>query len=205
MALLHHQAESQQRSAFFTGGLPPSAQKLISGPFVGAAADFNLLGVFAIYEGIRKQPTDKNALWQKLHARLLAAQQLDPWFWDVYRLTIGLMAFHKQGTSAAVELLSKGAKARTWDWEMPFMAGYLAHDFLHDDKRAATLMTEAIKRPNAPSLAVGLASQFLSDSEGSAASLRFLYYLRATMPAEYRSIIDARLKQTKNSQEDTHR
>lgn len=207
MALLHNQTGPQQQSSFFTGGLPPSAQKIISAPFVGAAADFNLLGVFSIYEGIRRQPTDNNALWQKLHARLLAAQELDPWFWDVYRLATGLMAFHKQGTSAAVDLLSKGAKARTWDWEMPFMAGYLAHDFLHDDKRASALMSEAIKRPNAPPLAVGLASQFLSNSEGIAASLRFLHYLRASLPAEYRGVIDARiarLQRKKNKQETTH-
>ena len=206
MALSHHQRGSLQQPTLFTGGLPPSAQKVVFGQFVGAAADFNLLSVFSIYEGIRKQPTDNNVLWQKLHARLLAAQELDPWFWDVYRLATGLMAFHKQGTSTAVDLLSKGAKARTWDWEMPFMAGYLAHDFLHDDKRAATLMAEAIKRPNAPPLAVGLASQFLSASEGSAASLRFLHYLRTSMPAEYRGVIDARIArlQQKNKQEITH-
>ncbi|WP_231368663.1 hypothetical protein [Mariprofundus ferrooxydans] len=207
MALFHNQTGSLQQSVFLTGGLPPSAQKIISGPFVGAAADFNLLSVFSIYEGIRRQPADNNALWKKLHTRLLAAQELDPWFWDVYRLATGLMAFHKQGTSAAVDLLSKGAKARTWDWEMPFMAGYLAHDFLHDDKRAATLMSEAIKRPNAPPLAIGLASEFLNTSEGSAASLRFLHYLQTSMPAEYRGVIDARiarLQQAKNRQETTH-
>ncbi|WP_040881739.1 hypothetical protein [Mariprofundus ferrooxydans] len=193
MALFHHQRESLQQSDFFTGGLPPSAQKALAGPFAGAAADLNLLGVFSIYEGIRRQPADNNALWHKLHARLLAAQELDPWFWDVYRLAVGLMAFRKQGTSAAVDLLSKGAAARTWDWEMPFMAGYLAHEFLHDDKRAAVLMSEAVKRPNAPPLAIGLASQFFNASEGPEASIRFLRYLRASMPAEYRAVIDARI------------
>ena len=205
MALSHHQRGTLQQSDFFTGGLPPSAQKVLAGPFAGVAADLNLLGVFSIYEGIRRQPADNNALWQKLHARLLAAQELDPWFWDIYRLATGLMAFHQQGTSAAVDLLSKGAKARTWDWEMPFMAGFLAHDFLHDDKRASALMSEAIKRPNAPPLAIGLASEFLNTSEGSAASLRFLHYLRTSMPAEYRGVIDARIArlQSKSKQEPT--
>jgi len=193
MSLFHQQTQTTDRPHLFTEGLPPAAQKVLAGPFAGAAADFNLLAVFSIYDVIRTQSRDHNALWHKLHARLTAAQQLDPWFWDVYRLTTGLMAFHERGTSAAVKLLSKGANARTWDWEMPFMAGFLAHDFLHDDKRASELMSEAIKRPNAPPLAVGLASQFLQASEGSESSIRFLFYLRASLPAEYRDVINARI------------
>jgi len=76
---------------------------------------------------------------------------------------------------------------------MPFIAGYLAHNFLHDDKRAYALMSEALKRPNAPSLAVGLASQFLNASEGPEASIRFLHYLKSSLPAEYRDVIEARI------------
>jgi len=193
MTLFHHQTRQADGVSFFTGGLPPSAQKVIAGPFAGAASDFNLLGVFSIYGVIRNQKQSNHALWEKLHRRLFAAQALDPWFWDVYRLAIGLMAFHKQGTASAVDLLSKGAAARTWDWEMPFMAGYLTHEYLHDDKRAYALMSEAVKRPNAPSLAVGLASQFLKASAGSEASIRFLRYLKTSLPAEYRGVIDARI------------
>ena len=214
-SIFHQHIIEENDTPLLTAGLPPGAQQILAGPFAGAASDFNLLAVFSIYDVIRKQTTlskkfdshDNHILWKKLYGRLFAAQTLDPMFWDVYRLAVGLIAFHEQGTSAAVDLLSKGAEARTWDWEMPFMAGYLAHDFLHDDKRAATLMSEAIKRPNAPSLAVGLASQFLNASEGRAASLRFLHYLRASMPAGYRGVIDARiarLQQTKNKQEATH-
>jgi len=193
MSLFHQQTQTTDRPPLLTECMHPDAQKMLAGPFAGAAADFNLLAVFSIYDVIRTQSGDHNALWQKLHARLTAAQQLDPWFWDIYRLTTGLMAFREQGTSAAVDLLSKGANARTWDWEMPFMAGYLAHDFLHDDKRASALMSEAIRRPNAPPLAVGLASQFLQASEGSEASIRFLYYLSASLPIEYRDVINARI------------
>jgi len=212
-SLIHQTAHTAYRTTLITGGLPPAAQKAMAGPFVGAAADLNLLGVFSIYDVIRNrklsdQQTDADkALWQKLHSRLFAAQALDPWFWDVYRLAVGLIAFREQGTSAAVDLLSKGAAARSWDWEMPFMAGYLVHEFLHDDKRAYTLMAEAVKRPNAPPLAIGLASQFLNASEGPEASIRFLRYLRASMPAEYRGAIDARIsrmQQTKKRQETTH-
>jgi len=213
LSLFHHQAQQTGRAVFFTGGLPPSAQQVLAGPFAGVAADLNLLDVFSIYNVIRhravagrqtsaskhqtapdKLMADNSGLWEKLKQRLFAAQALDPWFWDVYRLTVGLMAFHKQDAPAAVNLLSKGAAARSWDWEMPFMAGYLAYDFLHDDKRAYTLMAEALKRPNAPSLAVGLAAQFLKGSKGSAASIRFLRYLKYTMPASYRGVIDARIK-----------
>jgi len=198
MSLFHQQSEqAAHHTPFFTGNLPPAAQQVAAGPFQGVAADLNLLGAFSIYDVIREHELTNNqtdnALWQKLHARLVSAQAMDPWFWDTYRLTVGLMAFHKQGTAAAVDLLSRGATARTWDWEMPFMAGFLAHDMLHDDKRAYELMSEAVKRPNAPPLAVGLASQFLNSAEGSEASMRFLRYLKSTLPAAYRDVIIARI------------
>jgi len=197
-SIFHQQTLKESDTPLLTAGLPPAAQQILAGPFAGAASDFNILAVFSIYDVIRKQTTinkqaDNHALWQKLHGRLFAAQALDPMFWDVYRLEVGLIAFHEQGTSAAVDLLSKGAAARTWDWEMPFIAGYLAHNFLHDDKRAYALMSEALKRPNAPSLAVGLASQFLNASEGPEASMRFLRYLKSTLPAAYRDVIIARI------------
>ncbi|WP_238701256.1 hypothetical protein [Mariprofundus erugo] len=187
-------AQQADQTTLLTGGMPPAAQKMLAGPFAGSAADLDILALFSIYDTIRQQQTNQTDLWKKLNERLLAAQTLDPWFADTYRLTIGLTAFHEQGASTAVELLSRGAKARSWDWELPFMAGYIAHDFLHDDARAYALMSEAIKRPDAPPLAVGLASKFLQSSEGTEASIHFLNYLKASMPAQYRDIIDARIK-----------
>jgi len=182
------------KDSFQSGGLPPAAQQVLAGPFAGVASDLNIMNVFSIYDEVRKHPDDDDLLWVKLHQRLLAAQTLDPWFWDVYRLTTGLMGFHKQGTAAAVEILAKGSEARYWDWETPFIAGYLAHDILHDDKRAYELMRIAVERPNAPSLAIGLAARFLQSSKDTAASLQFLHQLKASMPPQYRGAIDARIK-----------
>jgi hypothetical protein len=191
-SFLHQQSASIH--PFHTGGLPPTAQQLMAGPYAGVAADLNILGVFAIYDSIVKQQEQNGVLWHHLHNRLQAAQMLDPKFWDTYRLTTGLMGFHQQGAAAAVDLLSKGAEARDWDWEMPFIAAYLSHDMLHDDRRAYQLMNMALKRPNAPPLAIGLAAEFLKTTEGNQASLRFLTYLRKSLPPRYRDVIDARIK-----------
>lgn len=199
-SILHHTLQPENRATLLTGGLPPSAQKMIAGPFAGSAADLNLLALFSIYDNIRQHTAPPPDLWTKLNERLIAAQTLDPWFADIYRLTAGLTAFHEQGASIAVELLSRGADARTWDWELPFMAGYIAHDFLHDDARAYALMSKAIKCPDAPPLAVGLASKFLQNAEGTEASIHFLNYLKASMPAQYRDVIDARIKRLEKKQ-----
>ncbi|MDX8406052.1 MAG: hypothetical protein R8K50_07865 [Mariprofundus sp.] len=193
-SIFHQQQIKESSTPLLSAGLPPAAQQLLAGPFAGAAADFNILAVFSIYDAIGKHANSSDPLWQKLHGRLLAAQALDPWFWDTYRLTTGLMGFHQQGTAAAVELLIKGSAARSWDWELPFIAAYLSHDLLHDDQRAYLLMREAVNRPNAPPLAIGLAATFLQSSEGTDASIRFLHYLKQSLPPQYQDVIDARIK-----------
>jgi len=193
-SFFHQQQSNTNRNPLLTAGLPPAAQQVLAGPFAGAAADFNILAVFAIYDAIRKQENSNNALWPKLQGRLQSAQALDPWFWDTYRLTTGLMAFQQQSTAAAVELLIKGTDARSWDWETPFIAAYLSHDLLHDDKRAYDLMREAASRPDAPPLAIGLAASFLQSSESTEASIQFLHYLKQSLPEKYRAVIDDRIK-----------
>jgi len=203
-SFFHQQQSNTNSNPLLTAGLPPPAQQVLAGPFAGAAADFNILAVFAIYDAIRKQPADNAHLWQKLQQRLQAAQALDPWFWDTYRLTTGLMGFHQQGTAAAVELLVKGSSARNWDWELPFIAAYLSHDLLHDDKRAYELMRVSLSRPNAPSLAVGLAAKFLESAENTAASIRFLHYLQRSLPSQYRDVIDDRIKRLSTVEKQQH-
>jgi len=200
-ASITFQGTNSHHNTFQSGGLPPAAQQLLAGPYLGAASDLNILSVFSTYDDIRNKRGDSELLWTQLHQRLVAAQTLDPWFWDTYRLTTGLMGFHELGASQAVQILSKGSVARYWDWESPFIAAYLAHEILHDDKHAYELMRLSIERPNAPSLAIGLAAQFLESSKGSDASIRFLQYLRLSMPAQYREVIDARIKRLQQKQD----
>ena len=199
-SLFHHShatsslnSEGQGDVVLFSGGLPAPMQRIMAGPFRGVAADMNLLAVFSIYDAARSH-VQAGALWKHLYQRLMTAQQLDPWFWDVYRLTSGLIGFHSGGAATAVMILRKGAQARAWDWEMPFVAAYLAHASLHDDKLAFELMNQAVKRPNAPAMAIGLAARFLSATDDQQVAIQFLTYLKQTLPKRYHNVIDARIQ-----------
>lgn len=180
---------------------PPSPAPLraaITGPCIGAGADFSIFRVYSIFAHLQKNPQDEKG-WRLLYQHLSAAQQQDPWFWDVYRLSTGLLGFREGYTENILTILEKGARARTWDWETPFLAGFLAYDQLNDHARAFALMSAAAKRENAPPIAARLAARFLSETQGVQASIDFLNAIAKTMPPEYQKPLLERIRELKSS------
>jgi len=186
------------------GPAPATIQSIAAGPFKGLASDYNILAVFTMYDHIKHAPLDKpqqQLAWQHLSSYLHRAQSLDPWFMDTYRLSIGLLAFHEGFASDAVQLLKAGSSKISQDWRLPFFAGFIAYDRLNDHKMAYELMQEALRRPNTPPLAIGLASRFLMKEKGNEASLLFLEYLLQTMPKAYHGPIKKRIEKLKSQSE----
>jgi hypothetical protein len=184
-----------------TGPASKIVQSIAAGPYKGLASDFNILAVFTMYDHIKHAPLNENEqhlAWQHLSSYLQRAQDLDPWFKDTYRLTIGLLAFSEGFASDAVQILETGSKQMTRDWKLPFFAGYIAYDRLNDHQKAFELMQESISRPNVPPLAIGLASRFLQKESGQEASILFLEYLLQTMPEKYRGPIKSRIKRLRD-------
>ncbi|NWF39373.1 hypothetical protein F3F96_09520 [Mariprofundus sp. NF] len=184
-----------------SGPLPSVAQQIVAGPFVGMVADYNILAVFTIYDQITyKLPeSEKRHAWQQLASYLQRTSDIDPLFMDTYRLSSGLLAYSEHGTRDAVTILAKGAEARSWDWELPFLAGFIAYDSLKDYEQAFYFMKMATKRPGVPPIAIGLASRMLTQEQGMEASISFLQYLLTTMPEAYHGQIQRRLRELKES------
>jgi len=180
-----------------SGPSPLLAQAMFAGPAPGLAADSNLLGVFNVYSNIiNPSISDKenSASWNYLESYLRHASMLDPYFYDVYRLSSGLLAFQSEHTRDAITIMKHGAEYRPWDWETPLIAGFLAHDLLQDNRLAFDLMKLATSRPGAPPLAIGLAARFLADAEDNKTGLQFLHYMKSIMPKGYAKPIDERIK-----------
>lgn len=180
-----------------SGPAPVLAQAIFAGPAPGLAADANILGVFNVYSHIRNLPiSDKehSPSWNHLKAYLKHASVLDPYFYDIYRLTSGLLAFQSEHTRDALMIMEHGAQYRTWDWETPLIAGFLAHDLLNDNTLAFDLMELASSRPGAPPLAIGLAARFLADTENPLAGIQYLRYMKSIMPKDYSKPIGDRIK-----------
>lgn len=189
--------EQDKKTLFLTGPSSLIIQKAIAGPCLGLGAEANLLAVFSVYWSIHKKELskdDQQKAWLYLYHHLQRAQAFDPWYWDIYRLTSGLLVYQKNYQRQAIDILSRGAKARAWDWEVPFISGFLAHDLLNNDKLAFELMKMSINTPKAPPLAIGLATRFLSKTETVGDTLKFLRVLKGSLPKDYTQYIDKRIQ-----------
>lgn len=71
-------------------------------------------------------------------SRLLhGAVQLDPYNMDAYYFAQGFLTWDAKQFKVANELLDYGMKHRTWDWYLPFFAGFNSAYFLKDYTKAA--------------------------------------------------------------------
>jgi len=174
-------------------------QTALAGPTKSLASNVNILHVFILYDHISNHAATnhKDNSWQHLETRLQIASKLDPYFWDTYRLTTGLLAYREGRGNKAIALLERGSQYRTWDWETPFLAGFLAYDVLGDTQLAAALMQTSATRPNAPDIAMALAARFLSQSASPEEGIKFLIRMKSLLPENMRAMIEWRIKQLK--------
>lgn len=78
-------------------------------------------------------PPDYQAMSRLLHG----AVQLDPYNMDAYYFAQSFLTWEVKQYKLANNLLDYGMKYRTWDWMLPFFAGFNSAYFLHDYAAAA--------------------------------------------------------------------
>ena len=170
----------------------------IAGPLSGLASDFDLLNVFSLYQDTSNGYfSDKQHGWLLLAEYLNRAQQMDPRFFDVYRLAGSILPYDANQANLSVELLARGATQLPDNWEIPFLGGWIAHDKLNDPELAYTMMSQVLDRPSAPTLALGLAARFLHAARGKDETILFLQGLLRLMPETYRHGIQKRIEDVK--------
>lgn len=175
----------------------------LAGPLRGLASDFYLLHVFSIYQAASQEQKSRGSteLWPVMAAYLQRAQEMDPRFFDVYRVSGALLAYDAKMPRAAVQLLEKGADQLGDNWELPFLAGFLAYDQLKDNSLAYSLMKKAAVRPDAPPLTVHLAARFLAKDEGNSAGIAFLQTMIELLPEGYHAGLKQRISELQGSQQ----
>ena len=183
----------QQRLHTWTSSSSPRAEIIAAGTLRGLMADFRMLDVFAIYYEATQQ--QQKQVLQYLPVYLNRAQNLDPKFFDVYRLAGSILAYDAHMPEASVNLLRKSFDQRPDVWEFPFFAGFIAHDLLHDDKLAFDLISVAANRKDTPPFLVTLASRFLASSTTPQDAIAFLQGILKVMPPEYQAGIKRRIQE----------
>lgn len=79
------------------------------------------------------EPVDLQGMSRLLHG----AVQLDPYNMDAYYFAQGFLTWDAKQFKVANVLLDYGMKYRTWDWYLPFFAGFNSAYFLKDYVKAA--------------------------------------------------------------------
>ena len=85
------------------------------------------------------EPPDLQGMSRLLHG----AVQLDPYNLDAYYFAQGFLTWDAKQFAEANSLLDYGMKFRTWDWQLPFFAGFNSAYFLKDYAKAASYYTKA--------------------------------------------------------------
>ena len=107
---------------------------------------------------ITEQP-DLQGMSRLLHG----AVQLDPYNLDAYYFAQGFLTWDAHQFKVANDLLEYGMKYRTWDWYLPFFAGFNSAFFLKDYKKAAEMYKRAGDL-SGQDLHMGLAGRYMQES-----------------------------------------
>jgi len=170
-----------------------AAEKVLSGPIPGLISDFRVLDVFSIYYEAKNHSQYNNL--RPIANYLQRAQNLDPKFYDVYRLSSSFLAYDAGQPKVAISLLEKGIYERPEIWEIPFYAGFIAHDLLKNDKLAFELMSRVVTREGTPQIIIDLATRFLASSSTKEDAIIFLQGLQQLLPESYRDGIYKRIQE----------
>ncbi|MBW4054783.1 MAG: hypothetical protein HIU83_05185 [Proteobacteria bacterium] len=123
-------------------GYVPSvtALKIVAADFKELAAATLVLKVLTYFGGLVDKadnqvpvPPDYMSMSRLLHG----AVQLDPYNMDAYYFAQGFLTWDVKQFKLANDLLDYGMKYRTWDWYLPFFAGFNSAYFLKDYAAAA--------------------------------------------------------------------
>jgi len=156
----------------------------------------------AMKERVIRESPDLQGMSRLLHG----AVQLDPYNMDAYYFAQGFLTWDAKQYKIANDLLDYGMKYRTWDWYLPFFAGFNSAFFLKDYAKAAEYYKRAGELSGQP-LHKSLASRYLQESGQTDLAIAYLtamergernatlkkgYQVRLTAFSEVRRIEQAR-------------
>jgi hypothetical protein len=172
-----------------------------SGRLPGLGADLTMLRIFSLFYLFTHEQSKDNhlTLRQSISRQFQVAQFLDPQFHDVYRLAEGILAYDLDMPRQAVDLLERGGEQLD-QWEIPFMASFIAHDRLHDDARAVKLAKLATEKNNVPPLIFGYLSRLMAKDLGPEFAIKYLEQRKRSLPAGYQHGLDKRIQKLKEMQ-----
>ena len=108
---------------------------------------------------------------------LQTSSRLDPWNADVYYFTQAAFTWELKKIDEVNEMLKYGMEHRTWDYQLPFFAGFNAAYFQKDHAAAALYFKKAAELSGNQLLA-NLSSRYFYESGQNKLGLDFIEYMQ---------------------------
>lgn len=121
------------------------------------------------------EPPDLQGMSRLLHG----AVQLDPYNMDAYYFAQGFLTWDAKQFKVANALLDYGMQYRTWDWYLPFFAGFNSAYFLKDYPKAAEYYKRAADL-SGQDLHKSLAGRYLQESGQTDLAIAYLTAMEKT-------------------------
>ncbi|NTV90607.1 MAG: hypothetical protein HGA22_09675 [Clostridiales bacterium] len=142
--------------------------------FVSAAL---LMKVVMYFGGLTERPVEKALLsapdYRGMSNIIHTALKLDPYNMDGYYFAQSFLTWDIKQFDLANRLLDYGMKYRTWDWYLPFFAGFNNAYFLKDYKKAAEYYKKAGEL-SGQDLHICLAGRYMQESEQTELAIAYL-------------------------------
>lgn len=117
-------------------------------------------------------PPDYKSMSRLLHG----AVKLDPYNMDAYYFAQSFLTWDVKQYKLANDLLDYGMTYRTWDWQLPYFAGFNSSFFLHDYSKAADYYKRAADL-SGNTLFIGLAGRYLQESDQTDMAIAYLFVI----------------------------
>ncbi|MDD2336527.1 MAG: hypothetical protein PHD01_08105 [Geobacteraceae bacterium] len=114
-------------------------------------------------------PPDYPAMSRMIHG----AVQLDPYNMDAYYFGQAILVWDVGKVEIANELLDYGMRYRTWDWYLPYFAGF-NHAYFQKDYAGAARYYQLAGKLSGSDLFKNLAGRYLQESGKTALALAYL-------------------------------
>jgi tetratricopeptide (TPR) repeat protein len=153
-----------------------SALKAVAADFKEVAAASLVLKVFIYYGGLVEKADNKVAIspdYASMSRLLHGATKLDPYNMDAYYFAQSFLTWDVKQYQLANDLLDYGMKYRTWDWYLPFFAGFNSAFFLKDYTAAAKYYQRAGELSGSD-LSKLLAGRYLHESGQTELAITYL-------------------------------
>ncbi|MBT0664551.1 hypothetical protein KI809_09595 [Geobacter pelophilus] len=200
MVLSPFTALMRGRSATAKIGFVPNAKfiRLVSADqkeLLGASLVMKALmyfGGFSVYAANDKLPEapDYPGMSRVVHAAL----KLDPYNMDGYYFAQAFLVWDAGQVKVANDLLEYGMKYRTWDWYLPFFAGFNYAFFLKDYANAAKCYKAAADL-SSQDLHISLAGRYIQESGQTQLAIKYLKtIIESTTNETFKKSLETRLE-----------